>query len=295
MHTIRRTNAHAPGWREEAHMADKPNSGDSLAADEFQHLRVERRGIAAWVTLARPDVHNAFNAALIAELHTAFERLSSDDTLRAVVLAGEGRNFCAGADLNWMGASLAYTRDENVEDALKMSDMFRAINDCRHPVIGRIQGAALGGGAGLTAVCDIAIAAEDSRFGFTEARLGITPAVISQFVVPKIGPGAARALFVTAERFDAQRALAIGLVHQVVPATGLDEAVTATIRAIGQSGPAGVRAAKLLARDILALSHDEARATTAATIADLRVSPEGQEGIRAFLEKRRATWVSDDV
>ena len=276
-------------------MADKPDSGDSLAADEFQHLRVERRGIAAWVTLARPDVHNVFNAALIAELHTAFERLSSDDTLRAVVLAGEGRNFCAGADLNWMGASLAYTRDENVEDALKMSDMFRAINDCRHPVIGRIQGAALGGGAGLTAVCDIAIAAEDSRFGFTEARLGITPAVISQFVVPKIGPGAARALFITAERFDAQRALAIGLVHQVVPATGLDEAVTATIRAIGQSGPAGVRAAKLLARDILALSHDEARATTSATIADLRGSPEGQEGIRAFLEKRRATWVSDDV
>lgn len=261
----------------------------------YRHLRVERRGFAAWVTLARPEVHNAFNAALIAELHAAFEELSADDTLRAVVLAGEGRNFCAGADLNWMGASLAYTRDENVEDALKMSDMFRAIDTCRHPVIGRIQGAALGGGSGLTAVCDIAIAAEDAKFGFTEARLGITPAVISRFVVPKIGAGAARALFVTAERFDALRALAIGLVHKIVPAAELDEAVNATLHDIGQCGPAGVRAAKLLARDILALSRDEARAMTAATIADLRVSPEGQEGIRAFLEKRRATWVSDDV
>lgn len=261
----------------------------------YQHLRVERRGFAAWVTLARPDVHNAFNAALIAELHAVFEELSADDTLRAVVLAGEGRNFCAGADLNWMGASLAYTREENIEDALRMSDMFRAIDTFRHPVIGRIQGAALGGGAGLTAVCDIAIAAEDARFGFTEARLGITPAVISQFVVPKIGPGAARALFLTAERFDALRALTIGLIHKVVPAAELDDAVTATLLDIGQNGPAGVRAAKLLARDILDLSRDEARAMTAATIADLRVSPEGQEGIRAFLEKRRATWVSADV
>jgi methylglutaconyl-CoA hydratase len=261
----------------------------------YQQLKVERRGFAAWVTLARPEVHNAFNAALIAELHDVFDGLSADDTLRAVVLAGEGRNFCAGADLNWMGASLAFTRDENVEDALRMSDMFRAIDSCRHPVIGRIQGAALGGGAGLAAVCDIAIATEDAKFGFTEARLGITPAVISQFVVPKIGSGAARALFVTAERFDAHRALAIGLAHKVVPAAELDDAVTATLRDIGQSGPAGVRAAKLLARDIPELSRNDARATTAATIADLRVSPEGQEGIRAFLEKRRATWVSDDV
>lgn len=270
-------------------MADNPDTGG------YQHLTVERRGFAAWVTLTRPEVHNAFNAALIAELHAAFDELSADDSLRAVVLAGEGRNFCAGADLNWMGASLAYTRDENVDDALRMSDMFRAIDSCRHPVIGRIQGAALGGGAGLTAVCDIAIAADDARFGFTEARLGITPAVISQFVVPKIGAGAARALFVTAERFDAQRAQLIGLVHKVVPAAELDDAVTATLRDIGQCGPAGVRAAKLLARDILGLNRDDARATTAATIADLRVSPEGQEGIRAFLEKRRATWVSSDV
>lgn len=260
----------------------------------YRHLRVERRGFAAWVTLARPEVHNAFNAALIAELHAAFEELSADDTLRAVVLAGEGRNFCAGADLNWMGASLAYTRDENVEDALKMSDMFRAIDTCRHPVIGRIQGAALGGGSGLTAVCDIAIASDDCRFGFTEARLGIAPAVISPFATRKIGVSHARALFTTAERFDAARALAIGLVHQVVPAAELDDAIAATLRNIHLSGPAGVRAAKRMAMTVLDLPDAEARELTAQTIAGLRVSAEGQEGIRAFLEKRPASWTQTD-
>ncbi|MEO7000830.1 MAG: enoyl-CoA hydratase-related protein [Ktedonobacterales bacterium] len=261
----------------------------------FEHLLVERRGIAAFVTLNRPTVHNAFNERLIAELHTAFERLSAEDDLRAVVLQGAGRSFCAGADLHWMRASLDYTREENMADALRMADMFRAIDTCRHPVIGRIHGAALGGGAGLTAVCDIAIAAEDTRFGFTEARLGIAPAVISPFATRKIGESHARALFLTAERFDAARALAIGLAHQVVPLSELDDAVLATLRNIGESAPQGVRAAKRLAASILHMDDAEARALTAETIAGLRVTPEGQEGLRAFLEKRRAEWVSDDV
>jgi methylglutaconyl-CoA hydratase len=276
-------------------MAEPEGLSEVLSTGEYRHLRIERRGIAAYVTLARPEVHNAFNARLIAELHAAFQTLSADDDIRAVVLQGEGPSFCAGADLNWMRASLAFTREENVADALRMADMFRAIDTCRHPVIGRIHGAALGGGSGLTAVCDIALAAEDARFGFTEARLGISPAVISPFVLRKIGASSARALFLTAERFDAARARAIGLVHEVVPAGALDEAVRSTLRHIGQSGPAGVRAAKLMARIVPSLLDDEARETTAATIADLRVSAEGQEGIRAFLEKRRASWVSDDV
>ena len=286
-------------WREEAlHQMSIPDqpvgvSGDSFGSYEF--LRVERRGIAAYVTLARPEVHNAFNARLIAELTDVFQRLSDDDTARAVVLAGAGPSFCAGADLNWMRASLDFTHDENVADALRMADMFRAIDTCRHPVIGRIHGASLGGGSGLTAVCDIAIASDDAKFGFTEARLGIAPAVISPFVVRKIGQSAARALFATAERFDAARALAIGLVHRIVPASELDAAVAATLRHIGQSGPAGVRAGKLMARTVSSLSDEEAREMTAATIAGLRVGPEGQEGIRAFLEKRRAGWVSEDV
>jgi len=261
----------------------------------YDSIRVERRGIAAYVTLARPDVHNAFNARLIAELTAAFTLLDGDDTIRADVLQGEGRNFCAGADLTWMGASLQYSHDENIADALRMSDMFRAIDSCRHPVIGRIQGFSLGGGSGLAAVCDLVVAAENSTFGFTEARLGIAPAVISPLVVKKIGESHARALFVTAERFDTARALAIGLAHKVAPADQLDSVVEAVLRDIGQSGPMGVRAAKLMARTVSQLEPDEARETSAATIADLRTSPEGQEGIRAFLDKRRASWVSDDV
>jgi methylglutaconyl-CoA hydratase len=276
-------------------MSEPEGLSEILTTGDYQHLRVARQGFAAYVTLARPDVHNAFNARLIAELQAAFQVLAGDDGVRAIVLRGDGPSFCAGADLNWMRASLDFTRDENVADALLMADMFRAIDACPQPVIGRIHGAALGGGAGLTAVCDIAIAADDTRFGFTEARLGIAPAVISPFVVRKIGESHARALFMTAERFDADRARAIGLVHEVVPAAQLDDAVHAKLRAIGQSGPAGVRAGKLMARTVAKLSDTEAREATAATIAGLRTSPEGQEGIRAFLEKRRATWVSDGV
>lgn len=276
-------------------MAGPEERAAPIAPVDFQHLRLEERGLAAHVTLARPEVHNAFNARLIAELRAVFDMLSARDDIRAVVLAGQGRNFCAGADLQWMRASLAYSRDENVADALNMADMFRAIDACRHPVIGRVQGFALGGGSGLAAVCDIVVAAEDAHFGFTEARLGIAPAVISPFVLRKIGAGHARALFETAARFDAARALAIGLVHAVVPERDLDGAVAQTLRDIGQTGPAGARAAKLLARTVPALTAEEAREATAATIADLRVGTEGQEGIRAFLEKRQARWVRDDV
>ncbi len=273
------------------------NDDAQTAADGspvYHFLTVERRGLAAWVTLNRPEVHNAFNAALIAELHDAFARLSAADDIRAVVLQGAGRSFCAGADLNWMRASLEFTREQNVADALRMADMFRAIDACRHPVVGRIHGAALGGGAGLTAVCDIAIASDDCRFGFTEARLGIAPAVISPFATRKIGQSHARALFTTGERFDANRALAIGLVHQVASPLELDDAVQATLRNIGLSGPAGVRAGKSMAMTVPSLPDAEARDLTAQTIAGLRVSAEGQEGIRAFLEKRVASWAQTD-
>jgi methylglutaconyl-CoA hydratase len=276
-------------------MSQDEAGAEPISPEDYRHLRVERRGIAAYVTLARPEVHNAFNARLIAELYAAFRMLTDADDVRAVVLRGDGPSFSAGADLNWMHASLDFTHDENVSDALRMADMFRAIDSCRHPVIGRIHGAALGGGSGLTAVCDIAIAAEGTRFGFTEARMGIAPAVISPFVLRKIGVSHARALFVTGERFDAARALTIGLVHRVVPPAELDGAVEAAVRSIGQCGPAGVRAAKLMAQTVPHLTDNEAREMTAATIAGLRTSPEGQEGIRAFLEKRRAQWVSDDV
>jgi methylglutaconyl-CoA hydratase len=242
-------------------------------------------GIAR-VTLARPDVRNAFNAQVIEELHEAFTRITAADDVRAVVLAGEGKVFCGGADINWMRASLDLSFDANVGDAERMSNMYRAIDNCPKPVVGRIHGAALGGGAGLAAVCDIAIASDDAIFGFTEVKLGIIPAVISPFVLPKIGVSHARALFLTGERFDARRAESIGLVHQVVPLADLDEAVGGKLAEIETAGPSAIAAAKLLLRRVLDNSYDDSRAITTQAIAQQRVSPEGQEGLRAFLERR---------
>jgi methylglutaconyl-CoA hydratase len=246
-------------------------------------------GIAR-VTLARPDVRNAFNANVIAELHDIFARIAAADDVRAVVLAGEGKVFCGGADVNWMRESLDLSFEANAIDAERMSDMFRAIDNCPRPVIARIQGAALGGGAGLAAVCDVAIAADDAIFGFTEVKLGILPAVISPFVLSKIGASQARALFLTGERFDAARALRIGLVHDVVPADALDTAVDKCIGEIRSAGPYAVSAAKLLIRRVLASTYEDSRAITTRAIADQRISPEGQEGLRAFLERRKASF-----
>jgi methylglutaconyl-CoA hydratase len=246
-------------------------------------------GIAR-VTLARPDVRNAFNATVIAELHDAFSRLSAAPDVRAAVLAGQGKLFCGGADVNWMRESLDLSFDANAIDAEKMSDMFRAIDGCPFPVVARIQGGALGGGAGLAAVCDIVISTEDAVFGFTEVKLGIIPAVISPFVLAKIGTSHARALFVTGERFDAARALQIGLVHEIVNPGDLDEAVEGTLDEISSAGPSAVRAAKQLVRDVLAVSYAESRMLTAKAIARQRISPEGQEGLRAFLERRKPSF-----
>jgi methylglutaconyl-CoA hydratase len=255
-----------------------PDSTVTLAMD----------GGVARVTLARPDVRNAFNADVIRELHAIFTRLSGDAGVRAVVLAGEGKVFCGGADINWMRASLELSFEQNVADAERMSDMYRAIDRCSKPVIARIHGAALGGGAGLAAVCDIAIASDDTLFGFTETKLGIIPAVISPFVLAKIGVSNARALFLTGERFGAERARAIGLVHEVVAVADLDGAVDRVLGELRTAGPSAVAAAKRLVPDVTAASYDESRLLTAQAIARQRVTPEGQEGLRAFLERRPA-------
>jgi methylglutaconyl-CoA hydratase len=268
---------------------------DALDGGPYEHLVVTRQGGVAYVTLNRPEVHNAFNARLIAELARAFETLPQDETLRAVVLAGAGRSFSAGADLNWMRSSMDFSREDNYADALKMSDMLATIDACACPVVARIHGAALGGGVGLAAVCDIVIAADTVKFGFTEARLGIAPAVISPFAVRKIGVSAARALFTTAERFSAARAREIGLAHVVVPEAELDAAVATALIEITRNGPHAVRTAKRLARTIHDIPMPEAREMTSQTIAALRVSAEGQEGIRSFLEKRNPSWMAADV
>lgn len=244
----------------------------------------------ARVTLARPDVRNAFNADVIRELRDAFVNLSGDAHVRAVVLAGEGPSFCGGADINWMRGALELGYDGNVADAEAMSLMFRAIDRCAKPVIGRIHGAALGGGSGLAAVCDIAIASDDTLFGFTEVKLGIIPAVISPFVLAKIGPSHARALFLTGERFDAARAYHIGLVHRVVAADALDAAVDETLAQIMTSGPHAVAAAKSLVPNVLSATYDDTLSITSNAIAKQRTSDEGQEGLRAFLERRKATF-----
>jgi methylglutaconyl-CoA hydratase len=263
-------------------------------------LRLERSGpgdVVARVILARPGVHNAFDASLIAELRTAFAALAREDstTLRAVVLAGDGPSFCAGADIDWMRAAMRLDVEGNEQDAMAMADMFEAIDTCPVPVIARVQGTALGGGLGLCAVADVVVAESGTRFGFTETRLGILPAVIAPFVIAKIGESHARALFPGGRRFDAVRAQRIGLVHEVVEGDdALDATVETTISDILASGPTAARAAKSIVREVRGLSHGSAKWHTARVIARQRVSAEAHEGFAAFDEHRRPAWVPVD-
>lgn len=252
---------------------------------------LERTGPLATLTLNRPEVHNAFNAQLIADLHAACTALREAAGLRVLVLRGAGPSFCAGADLNWMQESLNYTHAENLADAARLDAMLEALNTLPIAVVGRVHGAALGGGVGLAACCDVVVATEEASFGFTEARLGLLPAVIARYVVPKIGPGHARALFVSARRFTAQHALAIGLAHEVTPAEHLDAAVERVVSAVLSCGPQAVAASKALVAAVTSLPPAEARDYVIGAIAAARTGPEGQEGLRAFLAKRRPTWV----
>ncbi len=260
-------------------------------ASQHQYVSVRRVGPTLHVQLNRPEVRNAFNPLMLMELMAVFSQVEAGGEVRAVVLSGAGESFCAGADLTWMGAMAAYTREENVADAVRLAEMLEAVEGCEVPVVARVHGAALGGGAGLVAACDVVVAASDTLFGFTEARLGIAPAVIAPFVLRKIGPGHARALFVTGERFDAARAERIGLVHRLADRAGLDVAINVALESILSCGPAAVRACKELVAEVPGLSREAARAYTAETIATLRASPEGQEGMRAFLERRSASFV----
>jgi methylglutaconyl-CoA hydratase len=264
-------------------------------------LRLERSGpdgIVARVTLARPDVHNAFDASMIGELRATFAAFAREnpEQLRVVVLDGDGPTFCAGADIAWMRAAMALDVEGNEQDAMAMADMFEAIDTCPVPVIARVHGAALGGGMGLCAVADLVIAESGARFGFTETRLGILPAVIAPFVVAKIGESHARALFPGGRRFDAVRAQRIGLVHEVVEGdAALGKAVDAAIDDILASGPVAVRAAKAIIREVRGLGHGSAKWHTARVIARQRVSQEAREGFAAFDEKRRPAWAPSEA
>ncbi len=238
------------------------------------------------IVLNRPEVRNAFNDELIAMLSDAFASVGKGT--RAVVISGEGEAFCAGGDLEWMRKASGYTPEQNQRDALRLARLFRSIAECPAVVIARVSGPAFGGGCGLVAAADIAIASSDSKFAFSEVRLGLIPATISPFVIPKIGAGHARALFTTGEAFGADHAFRIGLVHEVVEQEGLDAAVERKLKLIFSAGPEAVHQAKRLVRDH-PLSLDEA----AKRLADARSGKEGAEGVAAFLEKRKAGFVGD--
>ena len=242
------------------------------------------------ITLNRPDVRNAFDEEVIAALTAAAKDAAANRGLRAVVIAGTGPSFCAGADLAWMSKAVLYTKEENRRDAEDLARMLELLDTLPVPLIARVHGAALGGGAGLVAVSDIAVAADDTVFGFTETKLGIIPAVISPYVLAKIGSSAARELFLTGTRFTAKRARRIGLVHRVVSKTGLDETVDEYVREILTSGPRAVSAAKSLLREIRGSRSEDVIGVTTTRIAEQRMSAEGQEGMRAFLEKRKPSW-----
>ena len=255
-------------------------------------LDVRPDGPIERLTLNRPDVRNAFNEQMIAELTAWAADVPNrvKDGLRVVVLAGAGKAFSAGADVTWMSRTIHMSEADNRRDAVAAAEMFAALNIVPVPLIGRIHGAALGGGCGLAAVCDIVVAADDAVFGLTEVKLGIIPAVISPFVLAKIGRSAARELFLTGARFSAAKARDIGLVHDVVPAADLDAAVDRHVREVLSAGPDAVAAAKALIPNVWDLPTHEATSVTSGAIAARRVSPEGQEGLQAFLEKRKPSW-----
>jgi len=257
-------------------------------------LRIERSASVLTLWLNRPTLHNAFDAALIAQLTAALEAAGRDEQVRAVVLAGQGASFSAGADMQWMRGMAAASEDANREDSLALARLMRTLDELPKPTIARVQGAAFGGGVGLVACCDIAIASTAARFGLTESRLGLLPAVISPYVIDAIGPRQARRWFATGEHFDAETALRIGRVHQLIEPERIDEAVQRQLGLLDKAGPVASASAKELVRQVRD-SHDRDTLDrdNAALIARLRVSAEGQEGLGAYLDKRAPHWVTE--
>jgi methylglutaconyl-CoA hydratase len=256
----------------------------------YERIKVEREGPVARVWLDRPEVRNAFDGLMVTELRKALFELKDDDKIRVIVLGGRGSAFCAGADLTWMKAMAEAGHEENLREAQALADLFFTVYESPKPIVCRVQGAALGGGAGLVAASDIPVAALGTQFGFTEVRLGILPAVISPYVLRKIGESAARELFLTGERFEAVKAQEIGLVRAAVPPEDLDGAVYGRVQELLKAGPTAVAEAKALIREVAFQRVEDLQRYTVEAIADIRVSPEGQEGMRAFLEKRKPRW-----
>jgi methylglutaconyl-CoA hydratase len=259
----------------------------------FQTITYTKENLVARVTLNRPEIHNAFNEIMIQELIDVFKDISSDKDARVVVLTGNGKSFCAGADLNWMKKVVDFSYEENLKESLELADLFYLIYSLPKPTIARVNGAAIGGGAGLVAVCDIVIASEKAKFSLSEVKLGLVPACISPYEVRRIGEKNCRELFLTGERIDAQKALNFGLVNQVVPYDELDKTVDEIVKQLSNSGPNALAMCKKLLQNVPQMSFDEVKKYTAEMIASLRISEEGQEGMNAFLQKRRPNWTKE--
>jgi methylglutaconyl-CoA hydratase len=256
----------------------------------FETIRLETVDQVGRVTLNRPDIRNAFNDVMIRELREAFAVLAPDPEVRVVVLTGEGSAFCAGADLHWMRRVLSYTYEQNYEDSLNLARLMREMYACPKPVVGRINGPAIGGGTGLVAVCDIAIASEKAVFSFSEVKIGLVPACISPYLLKRVSEGYAREYFLTGERLTAQKALECGLLNRVVPPEDLDQIVASTVDTLCTSGPHALATCKRMIRDVSDMDLDTAGPATAEIIARLRMSEEGQEGMSAFLGHRKPSW-----
>jgi len=258
--------------------------------NRYQTVLFEIENSVALVTLNRPDVHNAFNDIMIRELIDVFGDIEKHQEVRVVVLTGTGKSFCAGADLNWMRRVKEYSYEDNLRESLELSDMLFGIYASSKPTIARVNGAAIGGGTGLVAVCDIAIAASSAKFSFSEVKIGLIPACISPYVVKKCGEGRCREFFLTGERMTAERALGAGLVNRVVAAEELDRAVGELVEQLASSGPEAIARCKELLMNVPRMKYDEVKKYTAEVIAQIRISEEGQEGMAAFLDKRKPKW-----
>ncbi len=262
-------------------------------SNQFQTIKFEVKGRAGWITLNRPDVRNAFNGTMISELSGLFKEINERKDLRVIVITGEGKAFCAGADLNWMGDVLNYSYEENLEDSKNLATMFHRMFTCPLPTIARVNGAAIGGGCGLVAVCDIVIASEKALFSLSEVKIGLVPACISPYVIRRMGDKNAREYFLTGERLDAQKAKTANLVNQVVPPEKLDEIVDSRVKQLISSGPNALAWCKQLLQNVPAMEEPGVGEYTAEIIAKLRMGDEGQEGMKAFFEKRKPDWCDD--
>ena len=264
------------------------------APANFETIKLEVRGKVAWVILNRPEVRNAFNATMISEMTEAFKEIKNQAYLRAVVVTGEGKGFCAGADLNWMKGVVNYTYEENLQDSQNLSDMFELMANCPLPTIARVNGPAIGGGTGMVAVCDIVIASEDSVFSLSEVKLGLVPACISPYVIRRMGDKNCREYFLTGERLTAEKALNAGLINRIIPESKLDEEIDKLIQQLISSGPEALAVCKQLLDKVPPMNQKEYGAYTAEVITKLRMSDEGQEGMKAFFEKRKPKWCSEN-